>query len=247
MNFEIPQEWFESWFDSPYYHILYSNRDHEEAQEFIDHLLEELHLPGGSKILDLGCGKGRHSRHLHECGYNVTGVDLSEENIKYCKQYENDTLEFYVHDMRRLFRIGYYDAVFNLFTSFGYFEQPHQNELVVQAAAKSLHKGGYFLLDYFNAVKAVKDLHAETKIERCNITFTIHKRVENGFIIKDVFFTDKGKNYQFQEKVLLLSPDDMMLFFKNSGLQVEALYGDYKLNEFDKETSPRLLLLARKI
>ena len=246
MNFIVPPQWFESWFDSPYYHILYNNRDETEAKQFIDHLLEKLQLKKNATVLDLGCGKGRHSKYLNDCGYAVTGIDLSEENIKFCKQFENDSLEFFVHDMRRLFRINYYDAVFNLFTSFGYFEQHHQNELVVQAAAKSLQTGGYFLLDYFNSEKAVADLHSETKINRCENNFTIRKKVENGFIVKDIFFTDQGKDYQFQEKVLLLSPEDLKTFFSNSGLEVEALFGDYQLQPFDIKTSPRLLLLARK-
>ena len=79
--------WFESWFDSPYYHILYKDRDMKEAEEFIDHLMDRLHLPSGSKILDMGCGKGRHSVYLNRKGYNITGIDLSKENIAYCKQF----------------------------------------------------------------------------------------------------------------------------------------------------------------
>ena len=55
------KEWFASWFDSPYYHLLYQHRDDNEAKQFIGHLTEALDLPQGAKVLDLACGKGRHS------------------------------------------------------------------------------------------------------------------------------------------------------------------------------------------
>ncbi|MEN8885269.1 MAG: methyltransferase domain-containing protein, partial [Winogradskyella sp.] len=75
------KQWFASWFDTPYYHILYKDRDYSEAQVFMDNLTNYLNIPNGGKILDLACGKGRHSVYLNKLGYNVTGVDLSEKSI----------------------------------------------------------------------------------------------------------------------------------------------------------------------
>ena len=62
------QEWFESWFDTSYYHTLYSKRDENEAKEFIVNLVEFLKIDPKSKVLDLACGKGRHSLTLNELG-----------------------------------------------------------------------------------------------------------------------------------------------------------------------------------
>lgn len=95
-----------------YYHILYQHRDDTEAELFLDHLLEYLHPPAGSKMLDLGCGKGRHAVYLNEKGFEVTGIDLSE-SINYTVR--TDQLIFFVHDMRKLFRVNDFDYVFNLF------------------------------------------------------------------------------------------------------------------------------------
>ena len=75
------ESWFTSWFDTPYYHILYKDRDDKEAQIFMDNIVHYLNLPEEAKILDLACGKGRHSIYLNKLGYNVTGVDLSENSI----------------------------------------------------------------------------------------------------------------------------------------------------------------------
>ena len=113
--------WFASWFDTPYYHILYKERDDHEAEFFMNSLTSFLKLPKKAEILDLACGKGRHAIYLNELGYDVTGIDLSAASIEFAKKFETDKLHFAIHDMS----ISYpkkFDAVFNLFTSFGYFE-----------------------------------------------------------------------------------------------------------------------------
>lgn len=243
-----PEEpaWFEEWFDTPYYHILYNHRNYEEAAFFIDRITRHLSLPVNSKVLDLACGKGRHSRHLHAKGFQVTGIDLSEQNIEACKEFEEPGLEFYVHDMRRLFRINYYDAVLNLFTSFGYFEQRHQNELVIAAAAKSLKSGGRLVIDFLNVNKVLKEIIPHQVIEKGGIEFQISKSVNDGFLVKEIEFQDKGIPYQYRESVGLLTAADFEGYFRNAGLETDAVFGDYRLNNFDKETSPRLIFIAKK-
>ena len=118
---EETKEWFGEWFDSPYYHILYRDRDYQEAHAFIDKIVKYFDLHSTDAILDLACGKGRHSIYLNEKGYNVVGVDLSAQNITFASQYGNDRLHFYRHDMREVFRESTFDYVLNMFTSFGYF------------------------------------------------------------------------------------------------------------------------------
>ena len=76
------QNWYASWFDTPYYHILYKDRGYDEAQAFMRALMAYLKPKDSAKILDLACGKGRHSVFLNSLGYNVTGVDLSKNSIR---------------------------------------------------------------------------------------------------------------------------------------------------------------------
>ena len=87
-------EWFESWFDSPFYHILYKDRDDKEAKLFLDNLINHLHPGQGAKILDVACGKGRHSLYLNRKGFTVCGFDLSKESILHNKKNETKTLTF---------------------------------------------------------------------------------------------------------------------------------------------------------
>ena len=115
------QVWYKEWFDSPYYHKLYFERDEKEAEAFIRKLVEHLKPAKGSRMLDIACGRGRHSRTLSSMGFDVTGIDLSPSSIEFAKKIETGKLEFFVHDMRLPFRANYYDYAFNFFTSFGYF------------------------------------------------------------------------------------------------------------------------------
>lgn len=240
------KEWYESWFDSPYYHILYKNRDGEEARRFIDHLIKKLELATKSRLLDLCCGKGRHSVYLNSLGFTVTGVDLSPQNIRYCKLSENNTLEFYVHDMRKLFRVNYYDAIFNLFTSFGYFEREHDNELSIAAAAKGLKKGGYLVIDFMNAWRAVNDLKPHHNKTVDGIEFHIQKEIKNGFIYKDITFHDSGTSYAYREEVKVLLLKDFQRYMKNAGLEIIHIFGSYDLLPYQEKTSNRLILVAKK-
>ena len=166
-------DWFINWFNSPYYHILYKDRDLREAEIFIDSLLAFLKPASGDKILDLACGKGRHARYLNQKGFDVTGIDLSEESIRYATQFENATLSFFVHDMRRMLLINGFDFVFNLFTSFGYFVNEKDNVATLKASAGSLKNGGIFVLDFMNANKAQKCLKADEIKTVNNIDFKI--------------------------------------------------------------------------
>ena len=240
------REWYECWFDSPYYHILYKDRDGDEARRFLDNLLKKLNIAKGAQLLDLCCGKGRHSVYLNSLGYSVTGIDLSALNINYCKQYENETLTFYEHDMRQLFRTNYFQAVLNLFTSFGYFEREHDNELSILAAAKCLLPEGYLIIDFMNARRAVDDLIADHDKLVDNINFHIHKKIENGFIYKDITFSDQGKNYSFREEVKILLLPHFEHYMKNAGLTIVHTFGNYNLDVYDQSKSNRLIIVAKK-
>ena len=107
--------WFKDWFNSPYYHQLYFNRDEQEAAKFIDKLVDHLQPAPNALMLDVACGKGRHAVHLAEKGFDVTGIDLSEDSIKEALLHQTEKLHFYRHDMRLPFYINYYDCAFNFF------------------------------------------------------------------------------------------------------------------------------------
>ena len=78
-------EWFEDWFNSKYYHILYKNRDKSEAIFFLRNIINQLKFKDG-KILDVACGKGRHAKYFNKLGFEVIGIDLSQKSIEFAKK-----------------------------------------------------------------------------------------------------------------------------------------------------------------
>ena len=240
-------EWFQVWFNSPYYHILYKNRDEQEARQFIDALLHYLQPAPGALVLDLACGKGRYSRYLAQKGFSVTGMDIAEESIAYARQFENERLSFFRHDMRFPCRINYFEYIFNFFTSFGYFEKEREHLHTIRNIAKGLRSGGRFVLDFFNSVKVLNNLNPLEIKYIDNFTFEIRKQVdEQGYILKTVAFEAEGKLMEFTERVRAFTLEDFQHFFRQSGLELEASFGDYQLGAFDREASDRLILVARK-
>ena len=238
------ENWFSTWFDTPYYHILYKNRNDEEAQTFMDNITHYLNMPENGTILDLACGKGRHSIYLNKLGYNVTGVDLSENSIAIAKESSNETLQFETHDMREPMNETY-DAVFNLFTSFGYFDTHEDNIKTLKAIKESINEYGFGVIDFFNADFIIENLVAEETKEIDGITFHIKRNVENKKIIKEIRFEDKGESFFFTEKVSAFTLADFEEMMEEAGIYLLEIFGDYKLRKFYKSQSERLILLFK--
>lgn len=240
------REWFGEWFDSPYYHILYKHRDYEEAKAFIDKLDQLLDFHPKQKILDLACGKGRHSIYLNSKDLDVVGVDLSPHNIVEARKFENEKLHFYVHDMRRTFREEAFDFVLNLFTSFGYFRTEEENEEAICATTRALKPGGYFILDFLNPALVINKLVPCEEKTIDGILFKISRRFREGYILKDIEFEAEGKFYSFQERVQAIRKEEFMQYFEKAGLSLKQVFGDYDLNPFEEDTSQRMIFRLQK-
>ena len=243
------KEWFDTWFDSEYYHLLYKHRNDEEAQLFIDNMVAHLYLPTHAKVFDLACGKGRHSIMLNKHGLDVIGADLSDNSISYAKQFENDFLQFYVHDMRNVIRTNYFDLVMNCFTSFGYFKHRHQNELAATAMVSAAKKGGKIVVDFINSFKGEAAIQKQSDfvIHEGSITFLIRKKLENGHFIKDIEVLDGNNAPQhFMESVQAFYLDDFKAMFAKAGATLVEYFGDYQLGKFEEANSPRLIMIFEK-
>lgn len=239
-------DWFETWFDTPYYHILYQNHDYREAEAFITKLTDFLQLPEKSKIIDLACGKGRHSVFLNKLGFDVLGLDLSQQSISFDKQFENEHLNFRVHDMRNPIEGKKVDAVFNLFTSFGYFDKEEDDRKVFHAVSDILKPGGFFVLDYLNEHFVRKTATGASQINRQGIVFNIEKNIEENFIIKKINFNADGREFNFFERVKLHTSEKIANYAIEAGFEPVKIWGDYDLSDFVKEDSPRCINLFRK-
>ncbi len=242
------QNWFKDWFNSPYYHQLYANRDESEAAAFVDKLISHLQPPQNSLMLDVACGKGRHSIQLAEKGFDVTGIDLSEESINEALPYQNDSLHFYRHDMRLPFWINYFNYVFNFFTSFGYFKTKREHNNALRTMAQALQNNGCLVLDYLNVGYAEDQMIPHTDKEINGVKYSISKWSDDFHFYKKITVTDNklSGDLVFTEKVAKFSLGDFTEMFTDQGLSVTEVYGDYNFNPYDIRRSPRLILIAKK-
>lgn len=238
------QNWYASWFNTPYYHILYKDRDYAEAGLFMDNITAYLNLPEEAKILDLACGMGRHSLYLNRLGYEVTGADLSPKSIAAASAYANDTLHFTVHDMREPFEEKF-DAIFNLFTSFGYFESDDDNLTTLRAMRDSLKDDGFAVIDFMNVEKVIANLVAAEVKTVDGIDFNIRRYVEDDHIFKEICFEDGEESYLFVEKVKALTLSDFSDLMEEAGIFLLDIFGDYKLRKFHPRESDRLILVFK--
>ena len=238
--------WFAKWFNSKYYHILYKERDKKEAEFFINNLVEYLKLKKGSKLIDIGCGKGRHANYLNSLGFNVVGIDLSPNNIAAAKKNEKSNLHFVVQDMRKVYLEDKFDIAINLFTSFGYFNNDTDEQAAINAMAKNLKSEGILVIDFMNVKKVITNLVMSEQKSINNVVFDIQKKVENNYIIKNISIYDKEIKQKFQEKVKVLTLTDFYELITNADLKIINIFGNYKLDDFDATTSDRLILICKK-
>ena len=236
--------WYASWFDTPFYHILYKDRDNTEAESFMHTLTNYLNIPESGKILDLACGKGRHAIYLNSIGYDVTGVDLSENSIEFAKQFENETLHFNVHDMCKPYK-QQFDAVFNLFTSFGYFNKEEDNLNTIKSIKADLNKFGFGVIDFMNTEFIIDNLVPEETKTVDGIEFKLKRYVDNGYIFKNIEFTFQGKEYSYQERVRAFTLSNFKTLFEQAGVYLLDVFGDYKLHKFDAKQSNRLIMIFK--
>ncbi|MDP6909242.1 MAG: class I SAM-dependent methyltransferase [Flavobacteriales bacterium] len=244
---ETLENWFITWFNSPYYHILYKNRDVLEAESFVNRLISRLNLPKGSRVLDLACGKGRHSLQFKKNGFDVIGIDLSDESIEEASLNQQDGLDFFVHDMRELYWSEYFNLVVNLFTSFGYFHNKEDDQKTISSVADALKPNGLFVIDYMNAVKVQDNLVDFEEKTIDNVRFEISREVNEGVIVKSIHLTDGSMELDFKEEVDALDLSDFADYLDNAGLKVIETYGSYELDAFDEQTSGRLIIIAQKL
>jgi SAM-dependent methyltransferase len=242
----MAQEWFASWFDTHYYHMLYKYRDDTEARTFIDALFETLKPEPNHKILDLACGRGRHAIYMNKKGFDVTGYDLSGDSISFAHYFENERLRFDVRDMREDLGTEEFDWVFNLFTSFGYFENDEDEGAAMRAIARCLKPGGKLVIDFMNAEKVAENLVPEEVKMVQDITFNIRRYIDDNQIVKEINFEADDRTWRFEERVKKYSRTDFKELFSTVGLVPLAYFGGQMMEPFDSKNSDRLILVVAK-
>jgi cyclopropane fatty-acyl-phospholipid synthase-like methyltransferase len=218
--------------------------------EEIDHIIKLLNVEKGTKILDLCCGIGRHSLELARRGYSVVGVDLTEEYLaKARKQAESEGLhiEFIRNDMRHFCQIESFDAIINMFTAFGYFEDVSDDKRVLLNVWSSLRKGGKLLIDIIGK-EVIAKMFSEREWRKCNDNIFLResKVCQNWSWCQNKWMMlENGKLKEFSFGHRIYSAVELASLLNDSGFSSVNIYGDLAGAEYD-HNAKRLIAVAGK-
>lgn len=242
----------EAWYEKSFGHdylIVYKHRDVQGAYAEVRKMVDWLRLPDGAQILDLCCGTGRHSLALADFGYNVTGIDLSEVLLKQAVQSDEEKRVRWIRgDMRSIPVQGPYDAVVNLFTSFGYFDTEEENVQVLREIRRVLKPGGGFILDFLNPAYVERHLVPASERETDGLRIRERRSIELGCVVKRIEISDVHEPTleprTYIEKVRLFRPDQFREMMHRAGLVIDAMHGGYDQSDYDEASSVRQIYVG---
>lgn len=237
--------WFKGWFGTRWYALLYGHRNEEDASALALPIMEWGGLKRGDRLLDMGCGRGRHAEVFSQAGISVTGIDLSEASIAAARA-RVPLGRFEVFDIRKPFAHEAFDAVVCLFTSLGYSPERNDDQQAVDAAAAALRPGGFFVLDLLNGEQVVANLvpHGSNVID--GVKFTISRFQEGSDIVKKIIVEEGGNSHQFEERVHAWRADEVEAMVSSAGLSVERITDGTCEAPFHPQHSDRMVFWARK-
>lgn len=237
--------WFNGWFGTPWYKILYRHRDAEDAADLVLPLIVKAGLRPGQQVLDMACGRGRHAAVLVRAGMVVTGIDISQESIEEARA-EVPGARFEVHDIRRPYASGHFDAVTCLFTSLGYSDDRADDHAAVSAAAVALKPGGRYVLDLMNGELVRQQLITNEEQLIDGVRFSIQRGLEGADIVKRIRVQHPGGIEDFEERVHAWRLDEVAAMVEQAGLALEDVTDGSCGHPFDPRVSDRFIIWARK-
>ncbi len=241
----MTKKWYEEWFETKYYDILYNKRNYLEAELFLDNLFNHIKPNKKEIFIDIACGSGRHTNYIGRLGYKIKGIDLSGLKIQKAKKEQNKNSSFSEHNMKYVYRSNYFDYVLNLFTSFGYFENKKDNQLIINNFHATLKKKGKLIFDYINFEQVLKNLQKHETKEINKIKFKIEKKIKENKLIKKIEVLDNRK-YTYVEQLMIFKYKEISQMIKKENFKILNVFGDYKLNKFKETKSPRIIIIAEK-
>ena len=216
-------------------------------------MIRSLDLKPGDKVLDLCCGTGRHSVPLARAGLEVTGLDLSEEYLAQARSAAREAgvkVRFMQGDMREIPFVEEFDAVVNMFTAFGYFDDDADDQRVIYGAAAALKSGGRLLLDLLNRDwVAANYVRSETREGRDGTVYAEQRAFDPVAGRNHVEFTitsPDGAERRVSHHIRLYVVTEISRRFDRAGLALERSYGGYDGKPLSVETR-RMILATRKI
>ncbi|MBI1374121.1 MAG: methyltransferase domain-containing protein [Phycisphaera sp.] len=241
-----PGAWYVESFGEMY-PLLYRHRDDESAAAEVRGLVGLMGVAPAARMLDICCGNGRHMATLLDMGFDVTGVDLSEAQLRRAAEREGFDGRLVQADVRDLPFDACFDAAVNLFTSFGYFESDDENAAALRQMARVLRAGGVLAMDLINRENLERIFEPLTRDEIDGVTVESRRSLTDQRSYKHTTVTDgDGRVHTFKESVRLYRPGEIAALFADAGLGDVRMYGDYHGRAFEPD-APRMIVIGTRV
>ena len=245
----MSRPWYETIFDERYQELFGPLEQDPEKEVF--QMVRLLALPPGASLVDLGCGRGRHTIPLSLKGFRVTGVDLSDVMLNLARERasrERATVEWVREDMRTFVRPGAFDACLSLFTSFGYFCD-EENQGVLMNVARSLKDSGVFLLDLRNARKGLsgeEDMEKTMTVPSGKLALRVRfDRSTRRARAEHTLTRPDGIRISSAFDVRIYSEEELTKMLSRAGMRVTAVHGSLDGAPFTSGAE-RMVVIARR-
>ena len=244
-----------SWFDNNemweiFYDCMFDHDSFETANQQCQQIIDLVGHPVSS-VLDLACGPGRHLLGFSRLGLKVTGVDLSGYLLNQAANlFEQENLKVtLVHsDLLAYQPQSKFDLITNLFTSFGYYPEPKNNQQILNNAYTQLNDGGSLLIDTFGkeqAAHAIEPVHC-TEYENGDLRFERPLLIDNMQIYSNEWILVRDKQaYRWEYQHFVYSAEEITIMLKQAGFNTVEIYGSLTREDYDL-TADRLVVVARK-
>jgi SAM-dependent methyltransferase len=249
---DVDPRWYDEFFEGDWLDLIAPRAPAERTAQEVDFVVEQLGLEPGARVLDVACGHGRHSLELARRGLRVTGIDLSPRSLALARQSagaESLDVDLRELDMRELDYDGEFDAALNLFTAFGYFEEPADNEQVLDRVARALRPGGAFLIDVINPV-SLFGRYRDAWWEELDDGVLFLQQHEYDLLAGRnlavwTFVRPDGTRSEIRHSLRMYTPVELRILLEGAGLRVDGAWGGFDGEELGRE-SRRLILRGSK-
>jgi len=229
---------------------MFNARRWEVTPVEVEQIVALLQIQSGAEILDLCCGTGRHSLELMRRGFKVTGVDRTDKYLEQARErarIEGLEVEFVQEDMRTFCRPDTFDAVINMFTSFGYFEDPEEDQRVVMNVYHSLKTGSLFLMDIMGKEVIARVFREREWSEVDGIIWLQERKVSQnwGWMWNRWIMIKGNERIEGEISHRIYSATEIVSLLKGCGFASVNVYGSLDGSSYD-HTARRMVVVAKK-
>ena len=247
-----PPDWYDGFFEHEWLDEIALQREDERTAQETDFLVDKLELEPGARVLDLACGHGRIALELARRGYGVTGLDLSPRSLELAGEAATRhglDVEWVRADMREIPEDATFDAVINVFTSFGYFDDETENQRVIDGVARALRPGGRFLVDTINLLGLARKYRQRWWHENEAGVIEVDEHSYDFLAGRNrarwTFIRPDGSRSELVHSVRTYAPHELARMLQQAGLAIAGSWGGFDGQELSFD-SWRLILLAGK-